>query len=181
MKRIVFVVSVAVLVFAVAVQAQTSAAQPGPEYKILDAWTGDWIIQGEAKDSSSGPLHKFDWTLKGRRILGGFFLEIHQVWKAQGNVQNGVEITGFDPTKKTCMTHIFFDDGSWIISTQTLINERTRIENGTTYYPDGKFMKWRCTWDFSSDWMSLSVKGEVEADGKWWTSFEAKGVKTQAK
>ena len=96
MKRMVFVVSVAVLVFSVAVTAQTSVPQPGPEYKILDAWAGEWTIQVEVKDSPSGPAYKVDWTLKGQRILGGFCLQVHHTWRAKGAVQNGLEVTGWD-------------------------------------------------------------------------------------
>ena len=181
MKRIAIAVSVVVLVFAVAAWTQTSTVQSGPEYKILDAWAGDWTIQAEAKDSSSGLASNVDCILKGQRILGGFFLEVHHTYKSQGGVQTGLEVTGYDPTKKTCMTHVFFDDGSWIISTLTFIDERTCIEDGTTYSPDGKVEKCRITWNFSPDWMSLSVKKEDEKDGTWWTSMEGKGVRSQEK
>jgi hypothetical protein len=181
MKRIVFVVSVAVLVFSVAVKAQTSVPQPGPEYKILDAWAGEWTIQVEVKDSPSGPAYKVDWTLKGQRILGGFCLQVHHTWRAKGAVQNGLEVTGYDPTKKACMTHVFYDDGSWINSTPTFINERTCIETGTENFPDGIVKKLRVTWEFSPDFMSLSVKEEDEKDGTWWTSMAGKGIRPQAK
>lgn len=92
MKCINFVIGTAALAFSIAIQAQTSAPQAGPEYRILDAWAGDWIIQGEVKEGPSGPAYKVDWTLKGQRILGGFFLQIYHMWKAQGAVQNGTEL-----------------------------------------------------------------------------------------
>jgi hypothetical protein len=157
--------------------AQTSVAQSGPEYKILDAWAGNWVIQGKAKDTPSGPGYKFDWTLKGRRILGGFFIEIHTMWKAQGSVQNGLVVTGYDPSKKICFTHGHNDDGSWMISTSAFSNERTCIETGSSYSPDGRVRHYRNTWIFSPDGKSFSVKGENGKDGTWWTMFEAKGVR----
>jgi len=181
MKRIANVISVVVLVFTTTISAQTTAPQASPEYNILDAWAGEWTIQLEAKDSPTGPAYKVDWTLKGRRILGGYFLEVLHVWKAKGIEQNGVEITGYDPIKKICMTHVSYDDGNWIISTPTFINDRTCIEIGTEYFPDGKVTKMRNTWNFSPDWMSLSFKEEDEKDGTWWTSMEGKGIRPRAK
>ena len=157
--------------------ARTSTAQSGPEYKILDAWVGDWVIQGEAKDTPSGFAHKVYWTLKGRRILGGFFLQIRSTWKAPGTIQNGLVVTGYDPSKKACFTHGQNDDGSWMISTSAFVNERTCIETGTAYFPDGRVRHYRNTWTFSPDRKALSVKGENEKDGTWWTTFEAKGVR----
>ena len=86
MKRIALAVCLATLVSAITVRAQSNTAQPGPEYNVLNAWAGDWVIQGEAKDAPSGPAYKVYWTIKGQRILGGFFLQIHTMWKAQGTV-----------------------------------------------------------------------------------------------
>jgi Protein of unknown function (DUF1579) len=149
----------------------------GPEYKILDAWAGRWVIQGEAKDALSGPAHRVYWTLNGRRILGGFFLQIQTMWKAQGTVQNGLVVTGFDPTKKVCTTHGYNDEGSWLISTLVFISERTCLETGSTFYPDGRVLQYRMTWNFGPDGNSLSVTGENEKDGTWGTSFEGKGVR----
>jgi hypothetical protein len=177
MKRIARVVCLVILASAVIARAQSSTIQPGRDYNVLNAWAGDWIIQGEAKDMPSGSAHKVYWTLKGQRILGGFFLQIHTMRKAQGAIQNGLVVTGYDPAKKTCTTHGYNDDGSWLISTPTFINERTCTENGSTYLPDGKVQRWRNTWNFSADRKSLWVKGENEKDGTWRTSFEGKGVR----
>ncbi len=156
---------------------QSITFQAGPEYDILDAWAGDWVIQGEIRDTPSAPGYTFDWTLKGQRILGGFFLHIRHTWKAKGAVQNGLELTGYDPGKKTCFTHGHNDDGSWMISTTAFIDERTGLETGSTYLPNGKVLKWRNTWSFSPDGKSFSVKSENDESGTWWTRFEAKGVR----
>ena len=76
----------------------------------MDAWSGIWNVQGVARDSISAPYYHVDWTLTGQRILNGYALEILHQWKTKNFTQNGVEITGFDPIKKRCMTHIFYDD-----------------------------------------------------------------------
>jgi hypothetical protein len=101
--------------------------------------------------------------------------------KIQGTIQNGLVVTGYDPTKKTCATHGFNDDGSWLVSTSTFMSERTCIETGSTYSPDGTVLNWRNTWNFSPDGKSLSVRMESEKDGTWRTQFEAKGVRVSEK
>jgi hypothetical protein len=180
MKRISIALSVMVLVFAVAVLAQMSASQPGPDYKKLEVWAGNWSFQGDAKDSPSGPTYKLDWTWQGRLMPGGFFLEIHGTWNGQSSEDRYLEIIGYDPIKKTYMGYVFHNSGTLEIYSSTF-GDRSCIENGTDQSPDGKTAKWRHVWKFSPDWMSVSGICEVETDGIWWTAFDVKGVKTQAK
>jgi hypothetical protein len=160
---------------------QTESPKAGSEYNILDAWSGIWNVQGEARDSISAPYYHVDWTLTGQRILNGYALEILHQWKTKNYTQNGFEITGYDPVKKMCMTHIFYDDGTWLNSTPTFTDERICIENGIMYYPNGKVEVSRWTWNFSDDWMSFDVKGENLKDNKWWKAFEGKGTKSNKK
>jgi len=177
MKRIVFVVSVAVLILSVAVQAQTPGPQPGSEQKKLEVWAGTWTIQVEAKDSPSGPTYRFDATMQGRWLPGGFFLEIHGTQKDQNGEDHWLEILGYDPIKKAYFGYVFYYSGTWGFYTLTF-DDRSCLESGTFYSPDGKAIKFRHMWNFTPDWMSVSGTEEVERDGKWWTSFEAKGVKS---
>jgi hypothetical protein len=156
----------------------TESPKAGFEYNVLDAWSGIWNVQGEARDSISAPYYHVDWTLKGQRILNGYTLEILHQWKTKNFTQNGVEITGYDPIKKICMTHIFYDDGSWLNSTPTFTDKRTCIEDGAMYYPNGKVEVSRWTWNFSDDWMSFIVKGENLKDNVWWKAFEGEGTKS---
>jgi hypothetical protein len=161
-------------------QAQTAQKEfpkVGSEYNVLDAWSGIWSVQGEARDSMSAPWYHVDWTLTGKRILNGYALEILHLWKTKDFAQNGVEITGYDPVKKICMTHIFYDDGTWFNSTPTFTDKRTCIEDGATYYPNGKVEISRWTWSYSDDWMSFVVIGENLRDNNWWKAFEGKGSK----
>jgi hypothetical protein len=170
-----------IMTFIMNVFGQSESQKAGSEYNVLDAWAGTWNVQGEARDSITGPSYQVDWTLKGKRILNGFALEISHQWKAKNFTQKGIEVTGYDPIKKSCMTHIFYDDGSWLNSTPTFIDKRTCMENGVTYYPNGRVDIWRYTWNFSDDWMSFAVKGESLKDNIWWKSFEGKGIKNNTK
>ena len=86
------------------IQAQTTQKEfpkAGSEYNVLDAWSGIWSVQGEARDSTSAPYYHVDWTLKGQRILNGFALEILHQWETKDFTQNGVEITGSKTAKST--------------------------------------------------------------------------------
>jgi hypothetical protein len=166
------------------IQAQTTqtvSPKAGSEYNVLDAWSGNWTIQGEARDSLSEPFYHVDWTLKGQRVLNGYVLQVFHQWKTKNFTQNGVEITGYDPKKKECLTRILYDDGSWLNSTPVFTGKRTCIEDGTSYYPNGKSDIWRCTWNFSDDWMSLTVKCETLKDTNWLTLWELKGTKENKK
>jgi len=161
---------------------QTESPKAGSEYNVLDALSGIWTIQGEARDSLSAPYYHVVWTLKGQRILNGYALEIFHQWKTKDYTQNGVEIGGYDPNKKECIAHIFYDDGSWLNSTPVYYTgKRICIENGTTYFPNGKSGIWRCTWNFSDDWMSLIVRCETLKDANWVTLWELKGTKDNNK
>jgi hypothetical protein len=162
------------------IQAQTTqkeSPKAGSEYNVLAAWSGIWNVQGEARDSISGPYYHVDWTLTGKRILNGYALEILHQWKTKDFTQNGVEITGYDPIKKICMCHIFYDDGSWLNSTPTFTDKRTCLENGAFYYPNGKVVIIRNTFNFNEDWMSFVAKGENLTDNTWWIAFEGEGTK----
>jgi hypothetical protein len=158
---------------------QTESLKARSEYNVLDAWSGIWNIQLEARDSISTPYYHVDWILKGQRILNGYALEIFHLWKTKDFTQNLVEITCYDPINKICLTHIFYDNGCWEYSKPKFIDKSTCIEEGTTYFPNGKVNIWRNTWNFSDDWMSLVVKCENYNDNIWWIASEGKGTKSK--
>jgi len=80
MKAVCLTTMIAVLLFCTdGIQAQTTQTESpkaGSEYNVLDAWSGIWNVQGEARDSISAPYHLVDWTFTGQRILNGYALEI---------------------------------------------------------------------------------------------------------
>ena len=43
---------------------QTESPKAGSEYNVLDAFSGIWNVQGEARDSISAPYYHVDWTLQ---------------------------------------------------------------------------------------------------------------------
>jgi len=182
MKAVCLTTMITVLLFCTdGIQAQTTQTKSpiaGSEYNVLDVWSGIWNIQLEARDSISSPYYHVDWTLTGQRILNGYALEIFHQWKTKDLTQNLIEITCYDTINKLCLTHIFYDNGSWEYSKPKFIDRRTCIEEGTTYFPNGKFNIWRNTWIFSDDGMSLFVTCENFNNNIWWKSSEGKGTKS---
>ncbi len=180
MRRIAVTVSLIMLLFRVSIAAQTPAPKPGPEQEKLGVLEGEWSIEAQAKDSPSGTEYKRSWTLQDRRILGGFFFEVHHTWKSQGTETTGLEILRYDPSKQHYTSCGFGSDGGSWTATATF-KDRIFVISGTSLNVEGKPTgKWRFTWAHSADWMSVSVKGEQEKDGTWWTSLTGKGVKTKA-
>lgn len=177
MKLISIIVCLSTLICFSEFYGQTDSTVAGPEYNILNVFTGRWDIQLKARDSLGGEWYNVDWTLTGKRILKGYCLENTQVWKDKHGVFNGIEIDSYDPLKKIWIAHIVYDDGSWLNSTPTFIDSVTCIENGTTNYPNGRVEMWRDTWNFSSDLMLATVKCEDSTDHNWWVTFEGKGIR----
>ena len=181
MKAVRLTTMITILLFCTnGIQAQTTqeeSRKAGVEYNVLDAFSGTWNVQGEARDSIYAPYYHVDWILKGQRILNGYVLEIFHQWKTNDLTQNMIEITCYDSINKSCLTHIFYDNGCWEYSKPKFIDKRTCIEEGTTYFPNGKFNIWRYTWIFSDNWLSFDVIGENFNNNTWWKAFECKGIK----
>jgi hypothetical protein len=106
--------------------------------------------------------------MRGEWLPGGFFLLINGSAKYTDREFRWLEILGYDPVKKTHIGHVFWlQNGNADTYTMT-IKDRTILSGG---------QGWRQEWAFSPDGMSLTGKREREQDGKWWTTFEVKGVK----
>jgi hypothetical protein len=171
------------LAFSLAIPASSSPAQapkPGAELDERGLWVGDWTLAGTAKDTPTGPEYGLVWHLHGRRILGGFFVQIDQVWQGKGPEQHALEILSYDTINKIYRSSGFQSDGTAWVATATF-DGRTYVENGTTRAADGSAAKWRCTWTFSADKMAVSATQESEQHGARWTSLAVKGTKSPGK
>jgi len=79
---------------------QSSTPTPPPELKKWDVWIGDWNLSGTAKDTPTGPEYKVNWHLHEHWILNGFFVQVDQTWKGNGQELHSMEILSYDPGKK---------------------------------------------------------------------------------
>jgi hypothetical protein len=178
MKRILTAVSIMLLMWVVAAQAQSSTPKPTPELKQEDVWVGDWLFSGTGKDSPTGPEYKVDWQMHSHWILGGFFLESDSTWKGNGQEAKWLEIGSYDPVKKTHIVSGFASDGTTWTLTATF-DSTTCVENMTVTGPDGKVSTCRNSWHFTTDGMAISGTEECEQDGVRWTGFTVKGTKSK--
>jgi len=175
MKRNAIAVFALILLPVVFAHAQSTMPKPASEQRNWDLWVGDWTLVGTAKDTPTEPEYRVDWNLYGSRILGGFFIQIDQIWRGKGPEQHSLEILSYDPIKRTHASSGFQSDGATWVATATY-SDGTAVETGTTTTADGKIIKWRGTWVFSADQMAVSATQESDQEGVRWTSFTVKGT-----
>ena len=169
MKRFVVAVSVVALVFAVTIQAQTPAPQPGPEQKKMEVFAGQWTYEGEYKSGSFGPGGKATGEYTAEMILGGFFIRGRYVERMASKVSRGFETFGYNPATRNYLQSQYADDGSMGSGAMT-VNGNTWNYSGTMS-SGGKQAKFRNTMTFAADGMSMVMKAELSADGTTWMPF----------
>jgi len=159
--------------------AQTPPPSPSPEVRKWDIFAGDWNLSGVAQDAPSATQYKVDWSLHERWILGGFFMQVDQVWKGNGQESHALEILSYDPVKKAHVSSGFSDDGStWNLTAS--FQDNTVTEESVSKNPAGQPTTCHTTFEFSSDHNSLSGTQECEENGKRWTTFRVKGNRSKA-
>jgi len=173
MKRIATAINMMVLIFVAASKAQPSNPAPPPELKKWDVWVGDWTLSGTAKDTPTGPEYKVNWYLHEHWILNGFFVQVDQTWKGNGQELHSMEILSYDPVKKIHSVSGFSGDGwSWALT--ATFDKTTTTEEGVATGPDGAIVTSRIDWQFSSDGKALSGTQQSEQNGVRWTAFRSK-------
>jgi hypothetical protein len=178
MRRITTAISIMLLMFVTAsAQGQSSNPTPPPELKKWDVWIGDWVLSGTAKETPTGSEYKVDWFLHERWILSGFFVQVDQTWKGDGQELHSLEILCYDPIRKIHTSSGFSSDGSTWALTATF-DEATVMEEVISKGPDGQVTTCHTTWAFSSDRKALSGTQECEQNGVRWTAIRVKGTKS---
>lgn len=143
--------------------------KPGPEHRKMEAWVGEWTYEGTAEASPLVPASTFKGKEISRMVLGGFFLEMRD----EGEVNTGYQfqdmiLSGYDPTTKTYISHVFENDGTAYSSSGTCdgttwTNSRIRKDrNGTSY-------RTRSVSTLSADRKSMKFSADYLAnDGVTW-------------
>jgi hypothetical protein len=144
-----------------------------------DLLVGDWTMVGTAKDSPTEPGYQVTWKLHGRRILGGAFVQVDQTWKGKGKESHAMEVVAYDAATRTHSTFAFSDDRSHWVGTAKYGDDGTLVETGTTTDADGTVTRWRDTYVYSADRMSVTGTEEAEKDGVKWITFTVKGTKAR--
>lgn len=180
MKRALSVsIGVILLLLAAVSRAQAPAPMPGPEHKKLEAFVGNWTMEGVGRENPASPESKVVWTIEARWILGGFFVEFDHQWTVNGRTYRTLEVVGFDSEKKRYTSHVFRPKGT-VESCDVTFDDRKYVISGTST-ADGKDEKWTCTWIFSDDWTSQTGKCESSRGSGRWTGFSGRGTKSAAR
>lgn len=175
---IVFALAVLLLVAAAQTHAQGSA--PGPERQKLEAWVGDWILEGIGKDDPTSPEHRVVGSMQARWVLDGSFVQINHLWKSDGKESRFIEILGYDSTRRAYTSHMFRANGTVEVA-EVSFKDRTYVIGGTTIGDDGTEVRWTCTWMLSVDGAPTSGKCEGEQAGTRWTSWVGTGLRAKAR
>ncbi|MDE2235097.1 MAG: DUF1579 family protein [Gammaproteobacteria bacterium] len=176
MKHIFWIGTLLLIFVSVSAQGQTANPAAPLELKKLDVWAGDWALSGTAKDKPDSPAYKVVWRLHERWILNGYFLQVHQTWKGNDQVLQGLEMLGYDRAKKVYTDYGFGSDGStWFLTAS--FHNNTMTESGISKGPNGEPMKCRMTWAFTNRGSALSGTQVCETNGSRWTAVSVRGTK----
>jgi Protein of unknown function (DUF1579) len=149
------------------------------EVKKGEIFAGDWTLSGIAQDAPSATQYRVDWTLHERWILGGFFMQVDQIRKGNGQESHSLEILSYDPVKKAHVSSGFSDDGStWNLTAS--FQDNTVTEESLSKNLAGQPTTCHTMFEFSADHKSLSATQKCEEIGKRWTAFRVKGNRSRA-
>jgi hypothetical protein len=109
MKRVTLIVGILMLLGAVALQAQTPAAKPGPETQRLGYFLGTWVMEGDSKDSPLSKAGKMSGTEVVSWYEGGFFLVLNGEMQTPTGRSKYMVVKGWNPDGKA---HQAFSIGS---------------------------------------------------------------------
>ena len=158
------------------VMAQAPAPVPPQALKAMDVFLGDWTFTGTIQDGPKGQEKPFVWKLHGRRILGGFAVQIDQDWIEGGVSSKNLEIDSYNADEKVIVSNGWGDDGSrWV--THPVFKNEVCQEDGKLFLPNGKVAEVHWTWTFDSNTRSAKTVGEMQLDGVKWTFARVTGTK----
>ena len=157
--------------------APAAAPKPGPELKKLDMFVGKWKSEGEAQVSPYGPAGKLTSADSYAWMPGGFFMTHHWDVVQAGVAIKGMEVIGYDATKKVYLTRFFdnFGNSGWQTAT---VQGNTWTWTGDSEV-GGKPIKERFVVVVVSPDI-VTVKGEYSTDGaKWLPNFDLKSTRAK--
>src|SRR5690348_7218943 len=123
MKRSIVVIAI-FSVLSSAIWAQSlHAPAPGPEHKKLEYFLGQWVLEGNVKQSPTRTAGKFTGSEHIEWLPGNFFLVIHSSERLPIGEAKALAIMGFDPEEKVYTFHEFNSWGEDVASKGALQGE----------------------------------------------------------
>ena len=150
-------------------QAPKQPHNPGPEYRRLDVFVGEWQITGQQYGSPFGPAAKLTAVEAFEWLPGGFFLVHRFEGLIDDQVMACIEIIGHDASSQSYVFHSFYNDSK---TNEWQARERDGVWTlSGDWQTEGKSSKVRCTTVFSDSGKTRTAKWERSSDGSNWDTF----------
>lgn len=92
-------------------QVPKQPSTPGPMYRRLDIFLGNWNMEGQQYEGLIGPAAKINAMETYEWLTGRFFL-IHRFEGRVGDAEAAcIEIIGHDASSQSYPTHSFYNNG----------------------------------------------------------------------
>jgi hypothetical protein len=173
MTRIATMVAAVLLLIGTAFAQE--APKPSAEIKKLEAFAGNWMLDGDVKPGPMGSGGKMNESQRCEWMDGGFFLVCHADFKSVMGNGSGLSLMGYSTDEKA---YTYYEFNSWGEAT----NSRGTVDGDTwTWINDEKMgnttMKGRFTMQLTSA-TSYTFTFELSPDGtKWNTIMDGKAAK----
>ncbi|HYA64687.1 MAG TPA: DUF1579 family protein [Candidatus Sulfotelmatobacter sp.] len=169
MQRISLLLSLLIVCFVTAAQAQTTMRRPDPGLKQLQILLGHWTYEGEYKPGPLASASKVSGEFDNRMILSGFFLKGEWSEKSANGPLAGLEVLRYDPGNKNIAITGYQNDGSTYsgalpVSGNTVTTAEKFIVGRKEYVARG-------TLSYTADWTSATWHEEISTDGKIWVPW----------
>ena len=148
-----------------------------PELKNWEPVLGKWKGEFEVRESPTGDWKKGSASVENRS--GGFFLENRGTGELGGQQHSWIEIIGYDPIQKSYVSSAFNSDGGRAGVTSMDWSGTTLRVNFTGVTAKREVEVGRVTWEYSSDFNSVTATTELFTDGKWWVAGKIKSTKVE--
>ena len=104
--------------------------KPGPEHQKLGAFVGNWTFEGEMKPGPMGPGGKITGTDRIQWLPGNFFVERRYEGTGAMGTMSGLQVFGYDSSKKI-HSYTDFDCMGMSSSGTMTLSGNTWTTNGT--------------------------------------------------
>ena len=174
MKRSAMICATA-LILATAAMAQMQPPKPGPEFKKLDFFVGNWTLTGDMKSGPMGPGGPITESEKCEWMEGGFYLVCHSDYKSSMGNGIGLSVMGYSTDDKIYTYREFNSFGEFDDSKGTVDGDTWTWTNDEKM--SDMTMKGRFTIKITSA-TSYNFGFEMSKDGtKWSTVMDGKASK----
>lgn len=151
--------------------ARPEEASPGAKLKGFDVWLGDWVVEEQGKDLSSGEQYKIKGEVQIRRLGDHYYVR-----RFTSEDLSLVVVMGYDPVADSYYSESFASNG--LRSSSTIrFGDKKFTDEWTHVTVTGKKLRERCAVDLVASRITFECEGLH--DGTW--TFSRRGTGTRVK